>query len=165
MRAKHRVTALLCTVICTARLDAEPVPARSKIFPMSDEGAAYLIQGLPNVEAIGYPVGTNGKELAAKIHAIVEAPAYVVLHNACYKYSRRMPAGPQVQETTRNGRPYRRYIFAPPSKDTESPTIRLVLEMASRPAHHTALNRLIKGVVNVRMTAVQGNMYEDVEPT
>lgn len=91
---------------------AGPV-ARSKVFPLRDEGKAYLLEQLPNAANIAYPIGEGATaEQAAGYHAVVEVPAYLELTSNTYAYSRRMPK-PRVESIERDGRPYRRYTFAP----------------------------------------------------
>lgn len=88
-------------------------PGQSKIWPMCDEGAAWMLEGMPNSANIGYPVGESApRQLPAGYQAVVEVPAYVELYSYTLSYSREM-AAPEVQEVTRAGRPYRRYRFAP----------------------------------------------------
>ena len=80
---------------------------------MSDEGAAWMIEGLPNAENLGYPVGADvPRSLPAGFGAVVEVPAYVDLPSNTFAYSGQMPR-PHVEEVTRAGRPYRRFTFPP----------------------------------------------------
>ena len=77
-----------------------------------------MIENLPNVETLGYPVGEDARDIPETLYAVVEVPAYIELLSNTYKYSREMPA-PQVEAVERQGRPYNRYVFAPPAKDTK----------------------------------------------
>ncbi len=95
--------------VCTAAVAAPT--AQSKVWPMSDEGTAGMIENLPIAEKLGFPVGDKGpSELPAGYFAVVEAPAYIELISNTLAYSSDMPA-PQVETVTREGRPYKRYSF------------------------------------------------------
>lgn len=86
--------------------------ARSKVWPIVDEGVAHMIEGLPNAECLGYPMPEDAEEPPEGIHAVVELPTYLELISNTFRYSRPMDR-PAVKEMTRDGRPYRRYTFPP----------------------------------------------------
>ena len=112
---KRPLRVALATLVCLSAW-AWAAPQSSKIWPLSDEGAAYLIENLPNVEIIGYPVAPESIDVPSSLYAVVEVPAYVELFSNTYRYSREMPA-PNVEDVQRDGRVYKRYTFAPPRKD------------------------------------------------
>jgi len=103
----------ILAVSVAVELSAAPV---SRVWPLSDDPAAYMIENMPNLETIGYPVDPDTTEIPEELYAVVEAPAYIELLSNVYVYSREMP-GPEVEDITREGQAYRRYTFAPPRKD------------------------------------------------
>jgi hypothetical protein len=82
--------------------------------------------------AIGTLVGPDAKDIPAGLYPVVEAPAYVELISTTYNYSRPTPPV-QIAAVVRDGRPYRRYVFPPPRKDTER-WARLFAQWVPRPA-------------------------------
>ncbi len=89
----------------------------SKVFPMSDEGTAYMIENMPNLEQIGYLVGDEVTKVPEDLYPVVEVPAYIELMSSVYHYSQPAPVQ-QVTDITREGRAYKRYVFPPPAKAT-----------------------------------------------
>jgi len=86
-------------------------PPASKVWPMSDEGTAWMIENMPNAENIGYPVGEQiPSKLPPGYCAVVEVPAYIELFSQTNPYSRAMD-DPKAEDITRDGKPYRRYTF------------------------------------------------------
>lgn len=113
-RLPMRLPILICLFCLFSAAVAFSAPAASKVWPMSDEGAAWMIERLPNAEEIGYPVGerTPTTKLPPAYVAVVEVPAYVELLSNTFAYSGAM-AEPKAEAITRDGRPYTRYAFAP----------------------------------------------------
>ena len=134
-------------------------PAVSKVWPMSDEGTAWMIEGLPNSETIGYPVGEKAPaRLPPDWHAVVEAPAYVELLSSTYSYSRPMPA-PGVEDITRDGRAYKRYTFAHLDKRNAGRWASFFTHWVPRPGE---VDRKTPGVFAWRFITPEG---EEVEQT
>ncbi len=109
-----RLAAALClgSGLLLSALQAAPA-AGSKVWPLSDEGTAWLIENLPNAANLGYPVDDKAPaELPPGYTAVVEVPAYIELFSSTLAYSREMPK-PRAEAITRDGRPYRRYTFGP----------------------------------------------------
>jgi hypothetical protein len=87
----------------------------SKVWPMGDEGAAWMIENLPNSESIGCLMDKNApKNPSPSYSAVVEVPEYVELFSNALEYEKKM-AKPKVEKITRDGRSYCRYRFAPQS--------------------------------------------------
>lgn len=128
-------------------------PAVSKVWPMSDEGAAWMIEGLPNAENIGYPVGEKApRKLPPDWHAVIEVPVYVELLSTTYAYSRAMPA-PKVEEITRDGKAYKRYTFAPLSNRNSDRWASFFTQWVPRP---TETDRKAPGVFAWRFITPEG---------
>ncbi len=109
----------LVVILTTAGSLAQAAPgATSKVWPMCDEGAAWFIENLPNVETLGFMVGPEVKQAPDALYPVVEVPAYVELIATVANYSQ--PAPPAaLTDVTRDGRAYRRYVLGPARKDTE----------------------------------------------
>lgn len=108
---------LLVALLCLASATCLAAP-QSRIWPGSDEGAAWMIESAPNLMIIGFPVGTEAKGVPEGTEVIVEVPAYIELFANAYVYSAPMPE-PAVEDVLREGAAYRRYTFAAPRKDGE----------------------------------------------
>lgn len=106
---RRRVCLCALTLLLGGMAHTAPL---SKVWPMSDEGAAWMIENMPNAENLGCAVGDNPpRPLPPGYHAVVEAPAYLELYSCTGAYSSAV-AAPKVEEITRDGRAYRRYTFA-----------------------------------------------------
>ncbi|MEI6501266.1 MAG: hypothetical protein WCP21_09610, partial [Armatimonadota bacterium] len=128
---------------------------------MSDEGAAWMIEGLPNAENIGYPVGDKAPgKLPPDWRAVVEVPAYVELLSNTYAYSTPMPA-PTVEAITREGRPYKRYSFAPLSNKNQDRWASFFTHWVPRP---TAADRQSPGSFTWRFVTPEGEEAEQALP-
>lgn len=105
---------LVLSAVLPALLLASLAPAAplSRVWPLSDEGTAWMIENLPNAANLGYPVGDKSPAvLPPGYHVVVEVPAYTELYSCTYSYSRPCPP-PQVEAVIRDGRAYQRYTFA-----------------------------------------------------
>jgi hypothetical protein len=100
---------LLATLLLTTTaFAAAPV---SRLWPSFDEGAVWLLDNMPNTEALSYPVGEDAPTpLPQACCPVVEVPAYVDLVSCTAVFSRAIPA-PTLTDLTRDGRPYKRYAF------------------------------------------------------
>ena len=68
MRQFIIIVSILTASICVA------APATSRVWPLSDEGTAWLIENMPNSANIGYPVGDDAPgELPAASFARVDS--------------------------------------------------------------------------------------------
>ncbi len=136
-----RYTWLFVVTMMLAALPTARAAPDSKVFPMSDEGGAYMIENLPNLEQIGYPVGADVSEVPKELYPVVEVPAYIELMSSVYHYSRLAPAR-DITDIVRDGQAYKRYVFPPPAKSTA----RWALLMTQWVPHPSEADRQAPGV-------------------
>ncbi len=87
--------------------------AVSKVWPVSDDHVAWMIENLPNVEHFACPADAKAPKAATEnFLAVIEVPAYIELVSLVTGSNG--TAVRKVEEIERDGRPYRRYTLPPP---------------------------------------------------